>query len=188
MWPFGPRPTVTMLGTVWPGTTLRFDAVGMASPDGHAVTYVAADAFTAVTLATSAVAPAGTPAAARSTSRLSPGWKVGPPRPLRVSRTRTGTTAWKPSAYQPVTSTTTWAAPSKLNRSIWPPAPSPTVTMLATVWPATTLTFEAVGWVAPAGHTVRYVAAVGSVTVTFRATATASAGMSAWPVTWSALV
>src|SRR5262245_37176349 len=60
--------------------------------------------------------------------------------------------------------------------------------MLATVWPATTLTFDAVGWAAPAGHTVRYVAAVGSVTVTFSATATASAGMSAWPATCSALV
>jgi hypothetical protein len=60
--------------------------------------------------------------------------------------------------------------------------------MLATVCPATTLRFDAVGIVAPAGHTVTKLDAVGSVTVRFRATATASAGMPAWPATWSARV
>ena len=107
-----------------------------------------------VTLATTPVAVAGTPAAVRSSSRLSPAWKLAPPSPARVSITRTGTNGLKPLVYQPVTSTSTWASPARLNRSIWPPAPTPTVTMLATVWPATTLTFDAVGMAAPAGHTV----------------------------------
>jgi hypothetical protein len=144
-----------MLGTVWPGTTLRFDAVGIGPPDGQAVTNVAAVALVAVTLATTATAPAGTPAADTSISRASPAWKVAPPTPERVSTTRTGTIGAKPAEYQPVTSTTIWALPAKLNRSTWPSVPSPTVTMLATVCPATTFTFDAVGMAAPAGHTVR---------------------------------
>ena len=36
-----------------------------------------------------------------------------------------------------------------------PPLPMPTVTMLATVWPATKFRFEAVGTFDPAGQTVR---------------------------------
>ena len=107
-----------------------------------------------VTLATTPVAAGGTPARARSRGRLSPGWNVAPPSPARVSITRTGTTGVNPLEYQPVTSTSTWASPARLNRSIWPPVPRPTVTMLATVWPATTLRLDAVGMAAPAGHTV----------------------------------
>src|SRR5215218_2656611 len=131
-----------MFATVWPGTALTFDAVGIGDPAGHTVRYVVA------------VAPAGTPAGARSRVRPSPAWKVAPPRPARVSITRLGTMGVNPLEYQPVTSTSTWASPARLKRSTWPPVPSPTVTMLATVWPATKLRLDAVGIGAPAGHTV----------------------------------
>src|SRR5664280_648835 len=48
--------------------------------------------------------------------------------------------------------------------------------MLEMVWPATKLRLEAVGRDMPPGYTVRKLAAVGLVTVTFRATAVAPAG------------
>src|SRR5438045_6330504 len=102
-----------MFATVCPGTALRLDAVGMAEPDGQAVTYVAAVALVAVTLATTPMAPAGTPAVETASSRLSPAWNVAPPSTARVSITRIGTIGWNPLVYQPVTSTTTWASPAK---------------------------------------------------------------------------
>src|SRR6478735_4009883 len=52
-----------------------------------------------------------------------------------------------------------------------PFAPTLVMTELATVCPAPKLRLDASGRAAPVGHTVRYDAAVGSVTVTFSATA-----------------
>src|SRR5450759_3935605 len=54
------------------------------------------------------------------------------------------------------------------------PAPRPTVTSLATVWPATQLRLEASGSATPAGNTVRKPGAV--VTVTLRTTALTEVG------------
>ena len=65
-----------------------------------------------VTLATTPVAAGGTAAALSASSRPSPGWKVPPPRPARVSITRTGTIGVKPLVYQPVTSTSTDESPA----------------------------------------------------------------------------
>lgn len=39
-----------MFGAVWPATTLRFDAVGRAAPDGRTVRNAAAVGFVTVTL------------------------------------------------------------------------------------------------------------------------------------------
>src|SRR3954454_17779227 len=82
-------PTITRLGAVWPGTTLRFDAgFGRARPDGHSVAKVAADGLVAVTLSTSAVASLGTPVSGRSGALPYPDGNPTPPVPLRESRMR----------------------------------------------------------------------------------------------------
>src|SRR6476469_10054852 len=60
----------------------------------------------------------------------------------------------------------TSAWPALLKIDTWPPVPTPIVTWLATVWPATKLRFDAFGRGWPAGHTVRCDAAAASVTVT----------------------
>ena len=67
---------------------------------------------------------------------------------------------------------------------ILPSADSLTTTRLATVWPAVKLRLEALGRAASAGWTVRWLAAVGAVVVTLRATAaTPLAGTPPWPAT-----
>src|ERR1700676_1696410 len=53
----------------------------------------------------------------------------------------------------------------------WPVELTGTMTRLGTVSPATKLRLEATGCVAPDGHTVRKLVAVGLVTVTFNTTA-----------------
>ena len=73
-------------------------------------------------------------------------------------------------ANHPNTSTITSTRPLSLYNCTLPSDPTGTRTMLATVWPAATLTFDANGgWVAP-GHTVRYEPAVAPTAVTFNAT------------------
>ena len=64
-----------------------------------------------------------------------------------------------------------------------PPAPSWASTMLGTVWPAAMLTLDASGRRLPVGHTVRKLPSVGSVAVTFRATACAPADTPPTPAT-----
>src|SRR5216683_822541 len=73
--------------------------------------------------------------------------------------------------YQPTTSTMTWVDPNALKMSTCPDADSCTTTRLGTVCPATKLRSDARGWLAPSGQTIRSLAAVGLVTVTFRTTA-----------------
>src|SRR5215831_7521495 len=123
--------------------------------------------------------------------RVSPG--LSAPKPWRVSITRNGAGAFSAapplglvaSVNQPLTSTTTSTLPRKLKRLTMPPEPTLTMTRLGTVWPPTKLRLDAVGWVAPAGQTVRKLGAVGLVTVTLRATAdTPVAGTPPTPVTW----
>src|ERR1019366_2348771 len=54
------RPTSTRLATTWPADTLRFEVPGLPVRSGESVTYVAWVGAIAVTLTTTAVAPAGT--------------------------------------------------------------------------------------------------------------------------------
>lgn len=94
-------PTLTRFGTVWPGTTLRFDASGMPTPAGHTVTWLVAVGPTAVTLSTTADTPvAGTPprpVTCRSIDEPPLTLPAAPvPVPSRVSRRRAGVTGWKP--------------------------------------------------------------------------------------------
>src|SRR4051794_24284843 len=75
---------------VWPGTKLRLDAVGRWASDGYTVKKPLAVGWVAVTLITTAVAPAGTVVCppVTATARSSPG-----PNGLlvfRVSRMRLG--------------------------------------------------------------------------------------------------
>src|SRR2546426_12739258 len=65
----------------------------------------------------------------------------------------------------------TLVEPSGLKRSIFPVLPTLTTTRLGTVSPGTQFRSEALGRVAPSGHTVRKLEAVVSVTVTFSTTA-----------------
>ena len=155
----------------------------------------------AVMLTMAAVAPTGMPPG-RSRSRtvwLPLGrrvvWFVASayPWPARLSNARTGAArALKRSVagtlgaelgpYQPVTSTMTWLLPAALNTRTLLMEPTVAVTCWATVWPARKFRFEVVLAVA-SGCTVRCAFAVGPVTVTLRATATASAGTPATPRT-----
>src|SRR5437660_917558 len=66
----------------------------------------------------------------------------------------------------------------------FPLAPTLAMTRFGTVWPGPMLRLEAVGRPSPVGHTVRYVASVGSVPVTLRTTPeTPLAGTPAAPAT-----
>jgi hypothetical protein len=61
-----------------------------------------------------------------------------------------------PVGNQPSTSAMTWTVPvPPLKNEAWPSAPTLTITMFGTLWPETKLRFEAVGWAAPLGQTVR---------------------------------
>src|SRR3954470_237532 len=55
--------------------------------------------------------------------------------------------------------------------SICPLPPTFTMARLGTVWPAMALRFDAFGGAAPEGNTVRWVAALGAMAVTFTTTA-----------------
>src|SRR5262245_15778800 len=94
--PSGPTPTVTRLGTVWPGTKLRLETSGRESPDGQSVRKPAAVGSTTVTFITTAETPvAGTPPRpviwAANVWPLPSGPGTPPrPRPVRVSRMRAG--------------------------------------------------------------------------------------------------
>src|SRR6266852_7706190 len=92
-----------------------------------------------------------------------------PDHPADARQRLTRATSFYP--YQPTTSTMTLADPNALQMSISPDADSCTTTRLGTVCPPTKLRSEASGWLAPCGQTMRSLAAVGLVTVTFRTTA-----------------
>ena len=64
-----------------------------------------------------------------------------------------------------------------------PPLPNLTSTRFGIVSPATQLRLEVSGRGTPCGNTVRYPAAVVSVTVTFMTTAAAFEGTPPWPAT-----
>ncbi len=104
--------------------------------------------------------------------------------PLRVSTTRAGTSGSydDPAGNHPCTSTTRFTS-TFAPRQTDPSAPTRAITALATVPPAGAFTFDASGRSAPHGHTVTKPASAGSVTVTFNATATASAGTPCRPAT-----
>src|SRR6266853_3907818 len=69
-----------------------------------------------------------------------------------------------------------------------PPVPTPTITRLGTVWPATKLRLDASGMVTPAGHTVRKPAVLAFASVTFKTTAdTPLDGTPPRPVTWRSI-
>ena len=77
----------------------------------------------------------------------------------------------------------TSADPDWLNTDTWPDEPSFTVTAFGITSPATQFKLDAVGWVAPVGHTDRYDAEVVSATVTFNTTESALAGTPPRPPT-----
>ncbi len=69
-----------------------------------------------------------------------------------------------------------------------PPVPTPTITRLGTVWPATKLRLDASGMVTPVGHTVRKPAVLAFASVTFKTTAdTPLDGTPPRPVTWRSI-
>src|SRR6185295_4119664 len=88
--------TVTRLAMVCPtDSTLMTDVVGRALSAGHADTKPGPLGFVAVTLSTTAVAPAGTGATPpMSRTNVEPPVSLaGTPSPMRLSRTRVGDTA-----------------------------------------------------------------------------------------------
>src|SRR6266581_3925558 len=103
MSPPTPSRTTTRFGTAAADCTFRFDDNGLATPAGHTVTDPGADAFTAVTFNTTAVASAGTPATpATCTCNGTPATTgatgteaagAHDPPPVRVSNTRHGSSA-----------------------------------------------------------------------------------------------
>src|SRR5262245_48789327 len=114
---------MTMLATVWPGTMLRFDAVGRATPDGQTVTKLAALGFVTVTFNATAPTPAaGTPPRPRINRLSLPASPIAPPPaarpstvgdPGRVSMRRAGVSPVNalPVGNQPSTSTMTSVPP-----------------------------------------------------------------------------
>src|SRR3954452_9372877 len=74
------------------------------------------------------------------------------------------------SVKYPATSATTCTAPNRLKIRAAPLAPSFTVTRFGMVCPATKLTLDAFGGNVPSGWTVRKLASLGSVAVTFMTT------------------
>ena len=93
-----------------------------------------------------------------------------------------GTPGAELGPYHPATSTITWLLPAALKIRTLLADATVAVTCWATVWPAVKFRFDVVDGVA-SGCTVRCPLAVGPVTVTFSATATASAGTPAMPRT-----
>ena len=186
---------------VWPAPKLRLDVAGPAASAGNAVRWPGVVPWAAVMLTIAAVAPTGMPPG-RSRSRTTwvplarrVVWLVTSayPWPARLSKARTGaasalkrSVAGTPGAefgpYQPVMSTMTWLLPAALKTRTLLIEPTVAVTCWAAVWPARKFRFEVVLAVA-SGCTVRCPLAVGPVTVTLRATATASAGTPATPRT-----
>src|SRR5690349_11292288 len=88
-------PTVTRLGTVWPTTKLRFDAVGGVVPLGHTVTWLGTVGLVTVTFITTADTrpAAGTPPRPLTCRvRDCPAVKgvAGVPLPVRESMSRAG--------------------------------------------------------------------------------------------------
>ena len=90
---------MTRLATVWPATTFTLDVSGAGVPCGQTVRKLVVLGCVTVTFRATDTAPAGTLAPASVTLRISPGPNAGPPcpAPARVSSTRTGVMAWKPS-------------------------------------------------------------------------------------------
>lgn len=145
---------------------LRFDASGLASPAGHAVTKVGELGVTAVTLSTTALTPAGgrPPTPAIVTFLVAPGPKR-PRGPLeRVSHTLVGARLVRlapPLRKKPAISATMSTVPASLATLIRSPAPTFTTTRTARVSPGGTLRLEVSGLASPAGHTVMKLLAVG---------------------------
>ena len=170
-----------MFGTTWPGRKLTVEVPGQARPAGKTLRKPEVAAPTTVTLSATA-APFGIPARPPIPIwRVSPDTSAGPWPATRVSSRRVGVIGRKPLVNQPVTSITTWVAPSQLRIDTWPAVPRPTRTMFGTVCPAVKLRFEFPAQGVPAGNRLTKPADVGSVTVTLSATATAVAGMPATP-------
>ena len=142
-------------------------------PVGQTVRYPALVGSVTVTLSETAPTPSvGIPWTSVTRKFLvSPGANTTPPRPSRVSINLVGVSASNPTANQPATSTTRCVDPELLNKLIRPPPPTPTTTAFGTVCPGTKFKLDARGRSVPAGHTVTKPDAVGSVTVTFNATA-----------------
>src|SRR3954447_1609965 len=96
-----PLPTFTIrrLATDRPAVTLRFDALGLGSRHGHAVTKPGPSASVAVTLSTTELvepgsASSGRPSTLSSTVPPAATAPVGAPTPARVSSRRTGSVPW----------------------------------------------------------------------------------------------
>ena len=88
---------------------------GQPVPAGNTLRKPEVPAPTTVTLSATATAPFGIPARPPiATCRVSPGASAGPWPATRVSSSLVGVIGRKPLVNQPVTSTTTWVAPSQL--------------------------------------------------------------------------
>ena len=89
---------MTRLGTVWPGSKLRFDVTGTAVPSACTVRCPPRVGAVTVTLSTTADTPeAGTPprpATGRWTVPCGPTLATGAPIPDRVSRSLAGVSDW----------------------------------------------------------------------------------------------
>ena len=185
--PSRPTVAVTMLAMVCPRSKLRFEAVGRAAPLGHTVRNPAAEGSVTVTFSATADASAGIPRPAPATTRDRATEPTQGPL-MRVSSARSGWMPTRPpgaagpAVEYPAMSTMTFGQPWLVKRSMAPPLPSFTVTMLGMVCPARKFRFEASGRARPEGQATRYPGALPSVTVTVRATATASAGMPLVPL------
>src|SRR3954453_3714880 len=95
--PPAPSLAITMLGTLWPGVKLRFEANGRGAPVGHTVAKLGALGFGTVTFRATAVALPGTLesplAPVRPVIWTSMAWPCPtavPPKPERVSSRRSG--------------------------------------------------------------------------------------------------
>src|SRR3954453_14751024 len=91
--PAAPSLAMTRFGTVWAGTKLRFDAVGIGSPVGQTVMKPFPDGSVTVTLMTTLSASGATswkPLIWTSIEAHAPPAAAGRPTPARVSSTRSG--------------------------------------------------------------------------------------------------
>src|SRR6266545_8148150 len=190
--PSPPILTTTRLGTVCPATKLRFAALGGGTSDGYTVRWLGAVGSVTVvfTMTADTAGGSGTPEPwvfVTSTERTAPspepilpaaGTPMGPYGAGRVSRMRFGgsgvNTSPLDAPYQPTMSKMTSVDPLLLRTFTLPPPAGPTLTAtrLGTVCPGTKFRLAALGATAASdGYTVRWLAAVGPVTVTLTMTA-----------------
>src|SRR5436309_3548884 len=106
---FPPSPTftTTRLGSVWPATGFRFDAVGRGTPFGHTVRKLRAVGSVTVTFRTTDDTPvAGTPPRPVTWRSMLVAALSGAA-PVRVSRSRAGVSGWNPA---PTSGNGSWAS------------------------------------------------------------------------------